>query len=222
MMRMLPVLCAVGLALAGFRALTEAQEYWGGEYHAATAAESAARGMADVVRSAGEANLLNAQAAGQYEAARSQNIDNHLKYTKTYFEMKQYNKDYRAANQAPRPTSEQLFRLAKDATPKPLPPDQLDPVTGKISWPEVLLTSDFNSCRTSLEQLYAERANASGKITLDQFNAIRQTITQMQGVLKGKLNDLPPQVFTGANAFIKQLEYVARLARLRGAVPRPT
>ena len=33
----------------------------------------------------------------------------------------------------------------------------------------------------------------------------------MQNLLKTKLNDLPPQVFTGANAFIKQLEYAAKL-----------
>ena len=210
MMRMLPVLCALGLALAGFRVLTEAQEYWG-DSHASTAAESAAHGMADVVRSAGQANLLNAQAAGYYEAARSQNIDNHLKYTKTYFEMKQYNKDYRAANKAPRPTSEQLFRLAKDATPKSLPPDQLDPVTGKINWPEVLLTSDFEECRQALDTLYADRASASGKINLDQFNQIRDSIRQAQDLLKGKLNELPPPVFTGANAFLKQLQHAAKL-----------
>jgi len=191
-----------------------AQDVWGGamvQAGAATAAESAARGMADVVRSAGAANLMNAQAAGYYEEARSINIDNHLKYTKTYFEMKRANKEYRDATKAPRPTSEQLFRLAKDATPKSLTPDQLDPVTGQINWPEVLLTSDFDETRASLETLYAERASASGKINMDQFNQIRQSTRQMQTELKGKINDLPPQVFSGANAFIKKLEYIAQI-----------
>ena len=208
-MRMLPALCAVGLALAGFRALTEAQDYWGGG-HASTAAEGAARGMADVVRSAGEANLLNAQAAGYYEEARSMNIDNHLKYTKTYFEMKRANKEYRDATKAPRPTSEQLFRLAKDATPKSLTPDQLDPVTGRINWPELLLTSDFDECRQSLDSLYADRASASGRINMDQYNQIRNLVQQAQGVLKKKINEVP-QVFTGANAFLKQLQHAAKL-----------
>lgn len=211
-MRILLVGCAAGLALVGVVPPTAAQEhYYWGDYHAATAAESAARGVADIVRSAGAANLMNAQAAGYYEAARSQNIDNHLKYTQTYFEMKRYNKEYRDANRPARPTSEQLFRLAKDATPKPLAPDQLDPVTGKITWPEVLLVSDFQASREALETLYAERAQASGQITLDQYNAIRQSTREMQNLLKAKLNDLPPQVFTGANAFIKRLEYTAKL-----------
>jgi hypothetical protein len=209
-MRILFASCAAGLVLAGLLALSDAQEYWG-EYHAATAAESAARGMADVVRSAGEANLLNAEAAGYWEAARSQNIDNHLKYTKTYFEMKRANKEYRDATKAPRPTSEQLFRLAKDATPKSLTPDQLDPVTGKINWPEVLLTKEFSECRQTLDALYADRASASGRIKLDQYNQIRDTIKQAQDLLKGKLNELPPATFTGANAFLKQLQYAAKL-----------
>ena len=88
---------------------------------------------------------------------------------------------------------------------------ELDPVTGKITWPEVLLVSDFQASREALETLYAERAQASGQITLDQYNAIRQSTREMQNLLKAKLNDLPPQVFTGANAFIKRLEYTAKL-----------
>ncbi|MHB0957305.1 MAG: hypothetical protein ACYC6N_26945 [Pirellulaceae bacterium] len=220
-MRVLPMCCAVGFACAGWHVLSQAQEVvggvpWGGnnynyQAHASTAAEGAARGAADVIQAAGAANLMNSMAAINTEQARSQYIDNRLKGTKTYFEMKQYNKDYRAANQAPRPTSEQLFRLAKAATPKKLGPDSLDPVTGAIKWPDVLATEDFSECREALDSLYAERANASGKINLEQFNAIRQSIGQMRALLKAKLNDLPPQVFSQANAFIKQLEYTAQL-----------
>ncbi|MHB8970874.1 MAG: hypothetical protein ACYC3X_15265 [Pirellulaceae bacterium] len=217
-MRLLPICCAAGLAVAGLHAFTPAQEFWGGmpwggnfQAHASTAAEGAARGVADVVQAAGAANLMNSAAAINVEKARSQYIDNRLKWTKTYFEMKQYNKDYRTANKSPRPTSEQLFRLAKEATPKPLSPDSLDPVTGQIKWPEVLMVDDFAECRGTLESLYANRANASGKINLEQYNEIRQSIGQMRGLLKAKLNDLPPQVFTQANAFIRQLEYAAQL-----------
>jgi hypothetical protein len=211
----------VGLAVAGLHAFTQAQEFWGGmpwggnmggfQARASTAAESAARGAADVVQAAGAANLMNSMAAINVEQARSQYIDNRLKGTKTYFEMKQYNKDYRDANKAPRPTSEQLFRLAKEATPKKLGPDSLDPVTGRINWPEVLQSDDFTECRDTLEALYANRAYASGNINLEQYNAIRQSIGQMRGLLKAKANDLPPQVFSRASTFIRQLEYAAQL-----------
>jgi hypothetical protein len=209
-------LAALALAQGQGYPMAYAPAMWGGFGmggfgHASTAAQGAMQGMSDVVRAAGAANLMNSAAAINVEEARSKNIDNHLKGTKTYFEMKQYNKDYRNANKAPRPTSEQLFRLAKDATPKGLDPSQLDPVTGQIQWPEVLLSDDFNEYRQSLETLYGEWANASGKINFSQFQEIQKSSKAMQNVLKGKLSDMPPQVFSQANAFLKRLEHAAKL-----------
>lgn len=225
-MRVLPILCAVGLAVAGVQTFTRGQEVpvqvpmsmpwgggmWGFQAHASTAAEGAARGVADVMQAAGAANLMNSAAMINVEQARSQYIDNRLKGTKTYFEMKQYNKDYRKANEKPRPTSEQLFRLAKDATPKKMNPQELDPVTGQISWPEALKTDDFSKSRAELEALYAQRAEASGKLNMEQFTAIRASIAAMRDTLKGKARQLPPQVFTSASAFIRRLEHAAQLA----------
>src|SRR5262245_16429695 len=49
---------------------------WGYSYHSSTLEEGVQRGFADVVRSQGMANLYNAQAAGQFESARSQYLDN--------------------------------------------------------------------------------------------------------------------------------------------------
>lgn len=225
-MRVLPILCAVGLAVAGFSTFTRGQEVpvpmpmgtpwgggaWGFQAHASTAAEGAARGVADVMQAAGAANLMNSAAMINVEQARSQYIDNRLKGTKTYFEMKQYNKDYRKANEKPRPTSEQLFRLAKDATPKKLSPQELDPVTGQINWPEALKTDEFSKSRAELEALYAQRAEASGKLSMDQFSAIRDSIAAMRETLKGQARSLPPQVFTSANTFIRKLEFAAQVA----------
>jgi hypothetical protein len=169
------------------------------------------RGASDVIRSAGMANVMNAEAAIRTEKARSIYLDNRLKGTKTYFEMKRVNREYRDSTKAPRPTSEQLFRLAKDATPQSLSPDELDPVTGQINWPEILTTEGFDRDRETLEQLYADRAQASGRINLDQYNLIRQAISDMQIKLKRQVKDMPPQVFSSANAFLKRLEHEGRL-----------
>jgi len=46
---------------------------------------------------------------------------------------------------------------------------------------------------------------------MDQYNQIRNQTQQAQGVLKKKINDVPPPVFTGANAFLKQLQHAAKL-----------
>ncbi len=187
---------------------------WGPSYHSSTAAESYQRGFADVVRSAGAANLMNSAAMKNVEDARSKYIDNRLQATQTYFEMKRINKDYRDANAAPRPTSEQLHRLAKQQTPGTLPPTDLDPVTGAIAWPEVLTTDVYAPYRESLEALYADRASTGGQVGYEQYQQIRKTVNEMQDELKGHINDMPPQVFSQANAFLKKLDYTATLVRV--------
>ena len=216
-MRVLPIPLTLGVLLVGTLLVAQrgmSFQYGGGDYpsyHASTAAEGAMRGASDVVRAAGEANLMNSEAAINLEEARAKNIDNRLKGTKTYFEMKRYNKEYRDATKAPRPTSEQLFRLAKTATPKSLSPEELDPVTGKVNWPEILMAADFTEYRETLDALYADRAQAAGKINLDQFNAIQQNVDDLQLELKRRVSDMPPQVFSQANAFLTRLGHAARL-----------
>ena len=50
--------------------------------------------MADVVRSAGAANLMNSAAAINVETARSAYLDNQIKFTNTYFEKKRIRQSY--------------------------------------------------------------------------------------------------------------------------------
>jgi hypothetical protein len=191
-------------------------QFWGGfpgiQAGAATAAESGMRGMSEVMTAAGAANLMNSAAAINVEAARSQYIDNRLKGTKTYFEMKRHNREYREANKRPRPTSEQLFRLAKDATPRQLAADQLDPVTGQIAWPKALTLDEFAEHRETLEDLFTERAQASGRFSFEQMNQVRDTTRQMRDLLRAKIKDMPPQVFSQSSAFLQQLEHAAQRA----------
>lgn len=209
MMKVLPVLafgCALWVAIP-----VQAQWGWGGGYHASTAAEGYQRGFADVVRSAGAANLMNSAAMNNVEDARTKNINNHLLATKTYFEMKRYNKEYQDANKKPRPTSEQLFRLAKEATPGQLKAAELDPVSGEINWPDVLKTPQYDEYRGNLDALYADAANAGGKIGFEESQKIRENVDKMQGLLAGQIRaeEIPPQTFSQANAFLKKLQHTA-------------
>ncbi len=210
-MRVLPILAILGMLVAVPASFGQWGGFWGA-YRPSTAAESYQRGFADVVRSAGAANLMNSAAAINVEQARSQYIDNRLKATQTYFDMKRYNRQYREETDKPRPTSEQLFRLAKEATPRKLSPSELDPVSGKVNWPAILTTDQYATYRDSLDALFAQRASASGKIDVQQFQEIRQTIRAMREELASRIRDIPPQVFSSANAFLRQLEHEAQLA----------
>lgn len=231
MMRTLLIGCWAGAFACGLSALGVAQNpagpqtiapptmgggFWGGmpmmPLHASTAAQAGMMGMSSVISAAGQANLMNSAAAVNVEAARSQYIDNRLKGTKTYFEMKRQNREYRDANRRPRPTSEQLFRLAKESTPRQLAADQLDPITGQIRWPSTLQLDEFAPYRAELENLFAERANASGWLSQPQMNQVRGTAQQMRELLRAKIHDMPPQAFSQSSAFLQQLEATATRA----------
>ncbi len=92
---------------------------WGGYDDGGTAAGSYLNGMANVVRSAGYANVMNSIAAQNYEQAYSADLDNRLKYTNTYFEMRRVNQAARAEARSPAPTPPN-FPVTR---PKPLPSD---------------------------------------------------------------------------------------------------
>ena len=121
---------------------------YGGGYgygHASTEAEGVQRGFADVVRSAGAANLMNSAAAKNYEDARKKYIENRLQATETYFEMRRVNEESRDAKR-PRPLStEQYVRLARQQAPERLSVSQLDPLSGTIDWPAVLARRKIQS-----------------------------------------------------------------------------
>ena len=109
--------------------------YGGGGYHASTAAEGFQRGMADVIRSTGAANMMNSEAMINVETARQQYISNRLYGTQTYFEMRRLNKEARAAEAGPRPTQQDVIRYAQERAPNRLSTSEVDPLTGNIAWP---------------------------------------------------------------------------------------
>src|SRR5690606_29529356 len=142
------------------------------------------RGFADIVRSAGEYNLNTSEAAINVEQARSMNLDNHLKYAQTYFEMRQLNRQARAAERPQRLTTEQLFRIAQDQAPNRLTSSDLDPLTGDITWPIVLQDAPFAEYRQTLSALFADRAREGGTVTISELNEIRRTADEALATLR--------------------------------------
>jgi hypothetical protein len=181
---------------------------YGGGYHSSTAAEGAARGMADVVRSQGEANLNNSAAAVNYSVARSNQIDNRAKWTSTYFQMREENRQARAAERRPRATMADLVRYAQAGKPKPLSPSQLDVVTGAVSWPLALQVDGYAKSRAELEPILAGRAS-SRTISPADYMKVRQVTNAMLAQLKGQIREIPPEQYTVAKRFLESLAYEA-------------
>ena len=183
---------------------------WGGGYidnRAATPAESYARGSADVIRSKGMAAVAGSEAAINVEEARSANMDNRMKWTDTYFGMREKNKAYREAERRPRASREDLYRWAKEGAPDRPTESDLDPLTGTIAWPRGLQMSVFDEDREKIDELFQERAKTGGSTQLDTVNEIRQTTEVMKKTLKGHIRDMPTNDYLASTKFLDGLSY---------------
>ena len=208
---LLAACCFFPISLVGLSSPVHGQWYVNNQ--ASTVGESYARGMSDMVRSAGAANLSNSQAANNYAAARSQELDNRLQATDTYFQMRAKNTAYRAAENGPRPTSEELFRMAKEKAPKRLSPSELDPISGEASWPMVLRDDRFAETGKKLSAMLVYWAEHHHMLTLDQFKQINDQIDQMTAELKGVVTEVPGNVYADGRNFLTSLAYEIQISQ---------
>jgi hypothetical protein len=181
---------------------------WGGYNNGGTVAGSYLNGMANVVRSAGYANVMNSIAAQNYEQAYSADLDNRLKYTNTYFEMRRTNKAARAEESGPRPSTAELTQYAAQAAPKRLTSSELDPVTGEINWPAVFNDQRYAKTRDIVERLFTQRQATTG--SSGDYRAITGAIDSLRGELSGSINDYSPATYVEARKFLDSLQYEAR------------
>lgn len=183
--------------------------YGYGGYGSSTYEEGVQRGFADIVRSAGAANLMNSEAAKNYEDARKKYIENRLQATETYFEMRRVNQESRAALR-PRPLSmEQYVRLARQQAPERLSVSQLDPLSGTIGWPRVLMTERYKEDRELLQTLFKERARG----VAHNYEEIRDACQALLAKLKADATRIDANDFIRAKNFVDSLSYEVRLAQ---------
>lgn len=182
----------------------------GGTYydHASTVEEGAARGMADVIRSSGAANLMNSAAAINYQTAQKQYIENRLQATQTYFEMKRVNKESRQAMRPQPASQQQLIRFSKQQLPDRLSTTDLDPLTGSLNWPLILQSQEFANDRAMMEQLFGKRAS-EGHLSPDQYLQAKQVLDDMMATLREVGSKFPSNLQSEALKFLRSLQYEA-------------
>ncbi|MEX1041044.1 MAG: hypothetical protein WDZ51_10455 [Pirellulaceae bacterium] len=184
-------------------------QYWGGG-HASTAQEGAARGMADVVRSAGMYNLATSEAAINVETARAQYIENRNRAQEVYFERRRRNESYREENRRPRVTSEQIFRMNSQRAPSRLSSAQLDPLTGELQWPFILLDDPFDGYRSVLDEAFMTRAQHGSFASVSEYQHTLQTANDLFEALRGRIRDFQPQEYLQASTFMEALIFDAQ------------
>jgi hypothetical protein len=87
---------------------------YGYSRYASTAAGSAMNGMASVISARGDYNLSTSEATENLTQAQSQEIQNRQQYTNTYFSMRETNDAERAKLAGPRPTEQELVKIAQE------------------------------------------------------------------------------------------------------------
>jgi hypothetical protein len=206
-------------------------------WRAATAGESYARGLSDVIRSSGVANLRNSEATKTYAEARSIELDNRVKATQTYFEMRRMHRSYRDAERGPRrhtnedvPVLQEHYESLRQLIdlnrqwhsertqrlgPPPLSPAQFDPHTGVVSWPTVLQDARFTKSRARVDALFAQRSQYDSGLGSTNCDEILKAIRQMKNVLRQMIGELEPDTYIAAKRFLGSVAYEARFARSR-------
>ncbi len=204
--------------LGCWTANVQAQPYYRGGYagpyydnRAATPAESYARGASDLVRSAGQTNLNNSEAAINYEQARSAELDNRMKQTDTYFQMRQANDAYRAAERGPADTPSAAYRRSAAAIPDRMAPSQLDPVTGEINWPMILQEDQYADYRNQIEAMFAHRAETQGHVGPDEYQKLGRVCDALASALKDNIRDYRPNDYVAAKNFVESLSFEASI-----------
>lgn len=194
-------------AQAGMPVVTTAVPWFGGGYGfygGGTAAGNYFMGMAQVIRAEGEYNAMTSQGMINYEEARSKYIDNINRWTQAYFQMREANDSYqRQKFERNKHSRETLAMAAAAELPPPLSSSDVDPVSGRINWPEPLLEPEYADLRNDLEQVFALRAT-TGRST-GTAARIREDARQLVDALRGNIETMSANEFVAARKFVDAL-----------------
>ena len=177
---------------------------------ASTAAEGYARGVASITRARSQASVDYAQARIGRSDARSRELDNRLKTTQTFYEMRRISREAKYGtpqekyDKKRRNEARFAARTRKD-DPNVLSDKQLDPLTGEISWPVVLMSPEYEEYRAKIDNLFKARARHGGKISYQTLGEMSKTRDELIDVLKADIPTLGGKKYMTGKIFVKAL-----------------
>ena len=174
---------------------------------------SAMRGMASVISARGDAALSTSAAAFNLTQAQKQYIENRQAATIAYFAMQETNRAAREARRSPRLTQEQYVRIAKSAVPAQLSSNQVDPVSGRIHWPQLLQMNQFEAERADLQKLFSKQAHY-GALSVTDVNTAGNLVEATSVKLKQMVRSVPPQQYIASKNFLKSLMFALTQTQL--------
>jgi hypothetical protein len=178
----------------------------GGSYGGGTADGNYLFGLSQVIRAEGDYNLSTSAGLINYEEARSKYIDNVSKWSQAYFQGREANQAWQLQKeQRNRRTPEARAQAAASDLPRTLSTRELNPISGKIAWPETLMDEQYANVRNDIEQLFDARARTRPTAAISV--KIRDDARLMTQMLRENIEHMPAKDFIAARKFIDALDY---------------
>jgi hypothetical protein len=168
--------------------------------------------MADMVRSQGQFNEATARGMVSFEEARGKYIQNEKQWTEVYQMQRRIREADRAQAVENARQVNQRYEAYLATRPSNLPPrltaSQLEPSTGRITWPLALTRDGFAPQRSRLDELFASRAHAG--TTGDIADAITSEVRVLRDSLRDQIREIPTQDYMAARRFLDSLALEGR------------
>lgn len=165
---------------------------------------------ADIIRARAQATRDYTQAQVNQQVARSKYIENQKKWHAIYQERKRLGEAARQAKIEERQARAKRIQRIQSKQPhqvRRLTTDQLDPNTGKLTWPKILQTAEYAGDRSELDQLFELRMKTG--TTSDLTSKIYTKAEAMRTRFRSKVGKIPSKAYIEGRNF---LELMAREA----------
>lgn len=180
--------------------------YWDYGGGAATAQESYARGIADVIRARSQAAVDVARAATEAEQARALYLKNRNYATRSFVENRAIRDEYRkTADNTFYKSKEKLADYVEKRKLKPLTQSEFYESTGEISWPFGLMHPEDAEQRERLQELFTKRAE-EGSLTPEEYIEANRLIREWRLELADHRDDFSASDVTDAARFLSRLQ----------------
>jgi hypothetical protein len=185
---------------------------WGGYgFGGGTAEGNYLMGMSQVVRSEGEYNYYSSMAAINNEEAYSRYLDNQKKWSQNYFQMKEERQrldvQQREINRQ-RNEAANAQRASQPPVYHGLGQNSFDRVSGKITWPELLMALEYDEPRKEIDQLFELRSKTGGGT--DTAAKVRSAVDRMNSRLRKDIEKVPANQYMAARKFLDAVDYTSR------------
>jgi hypothetical protein len=183
--------------------------------HSSTAAEGFLRGKAAVIQAHGNFELSKSQAEILRQQARWLDRENDLKQTAALIAQKKMWAEARLEARHERHNQRAAglqFAAEKEATvyrqAYQLAPNDLDVITGTISWPATLQAAEFEAQRAGLDELFQHHFSY-GDPQAETAAKIARSVDQLSRTLGRKIGSVPREQYVATQKFLRGLKYTA-------------